>query len=144
VDLVFVSRERNYFILIGLHLIRAHYETGGLKGEKKKSGKTGQAGGASRPSQFGGARCVYAICDVFYIINSAWWLLKGLVACGGGADTQTNNKHAYTHTQAARRKLEKESLFNTKVSFPLFISLNGVTQVRKMGWEKGEGDRENA
>lgn len=34
-------------------------------------------------------------------------------------------------------------MFNTKVSFPLFISLNGVTQVRKMGWAN-KGDRENA
>jgi len=111
VDLVFVSRERNYFILIGLHLIRAHYETGGLKGEKKKSGKTGQAGGASRPSQFGGARCVYAICDVFYIINSAWWLLKGLVACGGGSGGRHANKQQtrlHTHTGSQEKVGEGE------------------------------------
>lgn len=105
----FVSRERNYFILIGLHLIRAHYETGGLKRkhqkteEKRKKQAKLAAGslfgrGNLVSHSFRGARCVYAICDVFYIINCAWWQLKGLARKGSRRSKQTTNTPTQTST----------------------------------------------
>lgn len=119
--LVFASRERNYFILIGLHLIRAHYETGRLKAESKNERIAEKQAKLAGRLNWGNlvAHAAYTQSVMFYNINSAWRQLKGLVVHEGQTCKQTTSTptHRQTHTPSKKESRSRRACLIQKFHF---------------------------